>query len=109
VRTTFELAADLHDAMEKAIIRDGYSRRKKSLWICEAISELKTRDPKLISVGLGEGNMTFDKVMGLSLTQVTLEQIGKLKATIRRLDPEAEGLNGQIIRAAIRARIGKIR
>lgn len=108
MRTTFELNASLHDAFEAAIVRDHYSQRKKSRWICEAIMDMRAKSPmSLLSVGLGEAVEPFDRIMAVTLSQEAQDEILHVKKIIRRHRPQAEGLNGQIIRAAIRVRIAR--
>lgn len=106
MRTSFDMPVALRKQMEKAREAAGYSSRQKSQWICEAISHLAQLDPTLSTVGLSDGLAPHDTRVPLTLTEDASEAIRQAKHRIRRIDPEAEGLSGQIIRAAIRQRLG---
>lgn len=105
MKTTFDLTTDLRSAMDKAREDDGYSVKRKSTWICEAILRLPSGDPTYAKVGLGEAREKFGTKICLTLSAEATEVIKKAKTLIRREDPESEGLSGQIIRAAIRLRL----
>jgi len=105
VKTSFDLTADLRAAMDRTRELEGYGVKQRSAWICEAIVQLPKADPTYANVGLGEARERFSTKLGVILSFDASEVIKKAKSIIRREDPESEGLTGQIIRAAIRARV----
>lgn len=105
MKTTFDMSRDLRDAMEEARASEGYPVKRKSAWICEAIERLPIVDPRYARVGLAEALSKVEVKFNVTLTAQAREVIRVARATIRAVDPDAEGLTGQIIRAAVRLRI----
>jgi hypothetical protein len=88
--------------MRLAMKRDGYSSRRVSRWICERIRALFVADPPLSMVGVGEA---LERNTVNALLLVDKETDGLLDNAfdiLRAQDPRYEGVQGAVIRAAIR-------
>lgn len=101
MRTTLKLTEDMRRALLD-ISFQRYGARGKSRWVCEALASLEDEDRNLESVGLGEGQFVPICAIQLSLHHEDLERLSRLVERIRRQDPLAEGVQSQVLRAAIR-------
>lgn len=104
IKTTYRLPSDLKLKMLQAVEKS-YGKKKKSLWINEAINSLVSNDAGLASVGLGEHYEIHDKSDVLLLDEKTFHTLETAMTIVRRQDPLYEGVQSSIIRAAIRNRL----
>ncbi len=107
VKTTYRLPSELRVKMLNAVA-ESYGKKKKSLWINEAIKDLISNDVGLSSVGLGEHYDVQDRVDVLLLDENTFHALETAMIIVRRQDPLYEGVQSSIIRAAIRKRLDKL-
>lgn len=96
----------LGEEMAQAMARDGYSRKRQSLWIEEALTALARHDPDLSQSLVG------DRTQGPNRRQVIValpaEALETLKDLIIRLRlqvPTIEGVQSLVLRCAMRFRI----
>lgn len=108
-KVSFRLSETLQAAVDQAL-RDGraegYHLRRKGVWISEALVALVAQDPALRSVGIGS---RLEQYPVLSRVTLNEEGIGALREAIRRLrrhSPLFDTSQSEIIRSAIRYRLG---
>ena len=96
----------LSDEVDGAMTRHGYSRKRKSLWVEEALFSLRNHDPDLSQSLVG------DRAQGQNTRQMILalgpEAHDVLKDLIIRLRlqvPTIEGVQSLVLRCAMRFRI----
>ena len=96
----------LSEEVEGAMERDGYSRKRKSLWMEEALCALQKHDPDLSQSLVG------DRAQGRNTRQMFIalgpEPHDVLKDLIIRLRlqvPTIEGVQSLVLRCAMRFRI----
>lgn len=105
-RTAFTLPRQLKaEFTEHVTHAHGYGPRRKSLWIREAIELLFNEDPGLSQVGLGTDLIVKDAVEPVYLDERAEERIKTAFRTLRTQDPEWEGLQSDILRAAVSYRL----
>ncbi len=97
-RTNAALLADVAFGMQ----RDGYGIRGRSRWLCEQIGELIRKDPALETVSAGEALDEFPLYQSIQVDETTDELIERAYHVVRSIDPMADGIQGALIRAAIR-------
>lgn len=82
-----------------------YGAKGKSRWVREALVMLAAEDPAMTSVGLGEAHFVPACSEQILLSEESEETLEKLVARVRRQDPLAEGVQSQVLRAAVRWRL----
>jgi hypothetical protein len=92
--------------MLTALVGQGYGLRGKSRWIREAIVGLLDSDRRLALVGVGDELGERDATEVVVLTLEIEERISDTVRILRQQDPYIEGVKSQIIRSAIRYRLG---
>jgi len=85
----------------------GYGPRRKSRWVREAIEMLFNEDPGLTQVGIGVDVMSKDAVEPIYLDEQTEEMMKGGYRILRTQYPEWEGVQGDIIRAAVMYRLAR--
>lgn len=104
VKTTVRMTNAMRDAL-RSVAAKAYGGKGKSRWVKEALEALNREDPCLTTVGHGESafipECSDQVILGASESDL-LEQ---MVARIRKQDPLAEGVQSQILRAAIRGRL----
>ena len=105
-RTTLKIAAETLEQLNVAV-RAKYGPRGQGRWIEEAIDRLMARPGFVIEVGAGRETVPAAerKVLTVSLTPAAGELLEAGVRRVRRVDPMSEGIQGDIIRTAIRLRL----
>lgn len=104
-RTAFTLSSKLRDDYKQHVARlRGYGSRRKSRWVCEAIETLFRDDPMLSRVGLS-GREAKDAVDLVLLNERCEKLIEEAFPVLRGQHPQWEGVQGDIIRAAVAYRL----
>ncbi|MHB8409530.1 MAG: hypothetical protein ACYDHY_15810 [Acidiferrobacterales bacterium] len=107
-RTAFTLPASLQREFTKHVVESrGYGPRGKSRWVREAIAMLFHEDPGLTQVGLGVDVMSKDAIEPVYLDERTEEIMSGGFRILRTQYPEWEGVQGDIIRAAVMYRLAR--
>lgn len=107
-RTAFTLPVQLRDQYRQHVAGlAGYGQRGKSRWIREAIEMLFADDPGLAKVGMGRDLETRDVIDAVILDEQNEALIAEAYRVLRRQYPEWEGIQGDVIRAAIGHRLGR--
>lgn len=101
-RTSFRVDDSTRRLLTELLERDGITERRKSAWICAAVKQLVTDDERLASVGAGEDLVQFTYPVRIQIDEATEQAIDKAVRLIRASDYRSEGLQGAILRAAIR-------
>lgn len=101
-RTQVRLSEDLKLKLEEALKRDGVSPRKASEWLCARIRDLMASDEALVSVGVGEANMTFPIARNVTIDEETEVLLDKGLRILQGQDPRFVGATSAIVRAAIK-------
>lgn len=106
VKITLRLPIALVDDVAQAMKRDGYSPKRKSVWIEEALLSMGHHDPDLSESLVG------DKAQGANTNRVVVALSStarqQLKDTIVRLRlqmPTIEGVQSVVLRCAMRFRV----
>jgi hypothetical protein len=108
VKTTVKLTVNLRVAfLEAARIEMG--QRGKSRWVCAALEELERDDRGLASVGLGEDSFVPECSVQVAFAREDEDRLRRLVEHVRRQDPLAEGVQSQVLRAAIRWKLERSR
>lgn len=100
--TTFRIDEVMHAELTRLLERDGVSERRKSSWLCAAVRQLVHDDGRLAGVRAGEDLVQFTHAVRIQIDEETEKAIDKAMRTYRASDYRSEGLQGAIIRAAIR-------
>ena len=105
-RTTLKIAFETLEQLNAAV-RSKYGPRGQGRWIEEAIDRLMARPGFVIEVGAGRENLPASerRVLTVSLTPAAEELLEAGVRRVRRVDPMSEGIQGDIIRTAIRLRL----
>jgi hypothetical protein len=98
------MTLDMREALRIAAAK-AYGGKGKSRWVREALWDLNAEDPALTTVGFGERAFVPECSDQVVLEQEESELLYELVARIRKQDPLAEGVQSQILRAAIRRRL----
>lgn len=106
-KTTYKIPHDLKIEMLTAVTRDGYGLKGKSKWIKTAIQALLEDDPELKTVGIGDALTKNNSVDVVNLPKDIKDQLMDGIYTLRRRDPLWEGVQGALIRAAIKHQLKK--
>lgn len=100
VRITREMQKALRSAAVSA-----YGAKGKSRWVRDALEMLDAEDPAMTSVGFGEAHFVPECAEQVLLSDETAKRLEQMVARVRRQDPLAEGVQSQVIRAAVRWRL----
>ena len=96
------LSAEVDAAME----RDGYSRKRKSLWVDEALRALETHDPDLSQSLVGDRTQGRNtRQMIVALHPDAYDTMKDLIIRLRLQLPTIEGVQSLVLRSAMRFRI----
>ena len=106
MKTTVKLSRRLRDAFFAAAVAE-FGAKGKSRWVCEALVALEQGDRGLATVGLGEHAFVSECAVQVSLRDEDAERLRRLVEHVRRQDPLAEGVQSQVLRAAIRWRLDR--
>lgn len=105
-KIALRVPAALSDEVAGAMTRDGYSRKRKSLWVEEALFSVESHDPDL------RQSLVGDRAQGRNTRQMIIalgpEAHDLLKDLIIRLRlqvPTIEGVQSLVLRCAMRFRI----
>ncbi|MEO7326541.1 MAG: hypothetical protein ABIW82_17105 [Dokdonella sp.] len=101
-QTTYRTNDTLRAAVERGLERDGVGARGRSKWICSKIGNLIKGEPTLESVSAAEGLDDFPLFQSIQIDDETEALIEHAYLVIRSIDPRADGIQGALIRAAIR-------
>jgi hypothetical protein len=104
VKTTVRMTRAMREAMRITAAKE-FGGKGKSRWVREALAELDAEDPALTSVGVGESAFVPECSEQVVIGSDVSELLENLVARIRKQDPLAEGVQSQILRAAIRRRL----
>lgn len=96
----------LGEEMAQAMARDGYSRKRQSLWIEEALTALARRDPDMSQSLVGDRTQgPNSRQVIVALPAETLETLKDLIIRLRLQVPTIEGVQSLVLRGAMRFRI----
>lgn len=104
MKTTVRMTVAMRDAMRSAAAKE-FGGKGKSRWVREALVDLNMEDPALTSVGVGESVFVPECSDQVVFQREEAQLLDELVARIRKQDPLAEGVQSQILRAAIRRRL----
>ena len=104
MKTTVRMTRAMRAGLRSAAAKE-FGGKGKSRWVREALAELNAEDPALTSVGVGESAFVPECSDQIVLGREEMDLLEELVARIRKQDPLAEGVQSQIIRAAIRRRL----
>jgi hypothetical protein len=96
------MTAELRGKLRAAMVRDGYNTRQVSRWICQRIRDLFAADPHLMQVGLSDAVERHSENALLLVDDKADELLNEAFDILRAQDPRYEGIQGAVIRAAIR-------
>ncbi|WP_146152108.1 hypothetical protein [Ahniella affigens] len=96
------MSEELRDKLDESLKRDGVSPRKASEWLCAQIRDLLATDEALVTVGIGEANMTFPIARNLTIDEETEVLLDKGLRILQGQDPRFVGATSAIVRAAIK-------
>lgn len=106
IKIALRVPQALSDEVDGAMTRDGYSRKRKSLWVEEALFSVRSHDPDLSQSLVG------DRAQGRNTRQMIIalgpEAHDLLKELIIRLRlqvPTIEGVQSLVLRCAMRFRV----
>lgn len=105
VKVTFNVPKIMYREYSSRIVEDGYGMRGKSFWIQEAVEFLLDLDGFEEYVSYCDGIRHFDAVDSVMLTKPAKSKIASAKLTVRKKYPSLEGVQSNIIRAAILQRL----
>lgn len=106
IKIALRVPPALSDEVDGAMTRDGYSRKRKSLWVEEALFSVQNYDPDLSQSLVG------DRAQGRNTRQMIIalgpEAHDVMKDLIIRLRlqvPTIEGVQSLVLRCAMRFRL----
>lgn len=105
--TTFKTSRVLRDRLNQHLRKSGYGLKRKSAWICEAIAQMLEHDKGLSAFGLGADLITIDTQDKVNLSVEGRQALDAAITKIRQQSPLREGVQSEIIRSAIRWRLGE--
>lgn len=106
MKTSVRLTLEMQRALRQAAVV-AYGAKGKSRWVREALEMLEREDPAMTSVGFGEARFVPECAEQVFLREADAERVERLVARVRRQDPLAEGVQSQLLRAAIRWRLSR--
>lgn len=104
-KVSFVMPKRLYDEFREELIRNKYSMRSKSVWVCEAIVSLQHKSSFEEMVKLNDEMHGLDKAETISLDLETKEALDKAIIKVRVKYPEIDGVKSRIIRTAILQRL----
>ena len=104
VKTSVRMTKEMQSALREAAISE-YGAKGKSRWVRGALEMLYSEDPAMTSVGLGEARFAPECSEQFLLSEETAELLSQMVSRVRRQDPLAEGVQSQVLRAAVRWRL----
>lgn len=104
MKTTVRMTRAMREALRSAAARE-YGGKGKSRWVREALETLNAEDPCLTTVGCGENAFVPECSDQIVLGSGEADLLEEMVARIRKQDPLAEGVQSQILRAAVRRRL----
>jgi predicted DNA-binding protein len=102
VRMTLAMQQELRAAASAA-----YGGKGKSRWVREALEMLDAQDEAMTSVGLGEAQFVPECAEQFLLSAEAMDRLEAMVSRVRRQDPLSEGVQSQVLRAAIRWRLSR--
>jgi hypothetical protein len=103
LKTTVRMTSAMRESLRNAA--KAYGGKGKSRWVREALEALNADDPCLTTVGHGESAFVPECSDQVILGPGDSDLLEQMVARIRKQDPLAEGVQSQILRAAIRGRL----
>lgn len=104
MKTTVRMTRAMRESLRRAAV-SAYGGKGKSRWVREALATLNAEDPCLTTVGHGERAFVPECSDQVNLGPHESDLLEQMVARIRKQDPLAEGVQSQILRAAIRGRL----
>jgi hypothetical protein len=98
------MTREMQELMREAA-KAAHGAKGKSRWVREALELLDAEDPAMTSVGFGEAHFTPECAEQFLLSQDAAERLERMVSRVRRQDPLAEGVQSQVLRAAVRWRL----
>ena len=96
----------LGEEVAQAMALEGYSRKRQSLWIAEALSSLARHDPDMSQSLVGDRAQGPNRrQMIVALSPEALETLKDLIIRLRLQVPTIEGVQSLVLRCAMRFRI----
>ena len=96
----------LGEEVAQAMAREGYSRKRQSLWIEEALTLLAHHDPDMSQSLVGDRTQGPNhRQMIVTLSADALETLKDLIIRLRLQVPTIEGVQSLVLRCAMRFRI----
>jgi len=106
VKTSVRMTREMQLAVRNAATM-AYGAKGKSRWVREALDMLDVEDPAMTTVGFGEAHFVPECAEQFLLSAEASERLDRMVSRVRRQDPLAEGVQSQVLRAAIRWRLGR--
>ena len=106
IKIALRVPPALSDDVDGAIARDGYSRKRKSLWVEEALFSVRNHDPDLSQSLVGDraqGRNT--RQMIIALAPDAHDVLKDLIIRLRLQVPTIEGVQSLVLRCAMRFRV----
>ena len=106
VTISVRLPTVLYEEFNNAIARDGYTSKKKSVWLEEALFAMAKHDEDLSESTVGDRAFGLnDKSILVRLSREGRELLKDLIVRLRLQVPTIEGVQSLVLRSAIRFRI----
>ncbi len=94
----------MQDSLRHAAVA-AHGAKGKSRWLRDALEMLDLQDPAMTSVGFGEAHFVPECAEQFLLSDEAVTRLELMVARVRRQDPLAEGVQSQVLRAAVRWRL----
>ena len=104
MKTSVRMTKEMQMALRHAAV-SAYGAKGKSRWVRDALEMLDSQDPAMTSVGFGEAHFVPECAEQVLLSEEAAERLERMVARVRRQDPLAEGVQSQVLRAAVRWRL----
>ena len=105
-RVTLRLPHSMLDELHCTMEERGYTQRRRSLWVEQALLEMADHDPDLSESTIGDRtNGSHRKLLTVHLTKFGHQQLTDSIIDLRQQAPTIEGVRSLVIRSAIRFRI----
>lgn len=105
IMTSVKIQRQVHLALQKKVIDEGYGMRGKSKWIAEAIESFFSFQNYPELVHIAEEMETLDDVVSVRLPKSLVEKIDRAIMEVRLQFPILEGVKSNLIRASIVQRL----
>lgn len=99
-QTTFKLTTELRDDFI-ALAREEYGVRGIARWIEDSLREFVKLPDFTLRVGAGEANIELTAAKTITLTPTAQEFLNEAVTKVRRIDPTAESVRAQVLRASL--------